>query len=305
MCPHYGQLWAADWRRVLFDNLGQLDRLTPGCPLPGSAAMLTVTAPGARPVWDPATGEIICDALPWDLAWCAHLGEHRCSGKTGCRVEPYKAADWNRTADARWSKMHRAAGTATRRRFGPGALVMLDRVIELQKRGVKHVHPVFLTTTPRQRQAVEFYAKWLSERSARYAFGFVDRKVEPKPGKSAAAYGSSYIVTGKKGKLTLQESVQHPSMRRSRVIWMTPKLTGLTGVTMRELRFRRFVWVRFGSMLALGGKWIDVARRLAEIERELGRPLTGDELASVTMGVLGTLRTTFAGEAGDDAAQTA
>jgi hypothetical protein len=68
---------------------------------------------------------------------------------------------------------------------------------------------------------------------------------------------------------------------------------------MRELRFRRFVWFRFGAMVAMGGEWIDVARRLAEVERELGRPLTGDELAAATMGALGTLRITVAGEEAD------
>jgi hypothetical protein len=301
MCPRYGQLWAGDWRRVLYDNLGRCDVLTPG-KLPAMAVMLAVTAPGARHVWNPATGEIICEGLPWDLAWCAHLGEHRCSGPLGCRVELVKAADWNRTADARWSKLHRAVAGWVRRRCGNDALVMLTRGLELQKRGVKHAHPVLLATTPRQRHAVELYAKRMSERAPFYGFGYVERKVKPQSCKGAAAYLSSYFVTGKKGKTTLQETVQHPAMRRSRLLWMTPKLTQATGVTMRELRFRRFVWFRFGSLLAMGGEWIDVARRLAEIERELGRPLTGDELAASTMAVLGTLRTTVAGEEPDCAA---
>ncbi len=74
---------------------------------------------------------------------------------------------------------------------------------------------------------------------------------------------------------------------------------------MRERGFRRFVWFRFGGMVAMGGGWIDVARRLAEVERELGRPLTGDELAAATMGALGTLRTVVVGEGADRAAQTA
>ncbi len=295
MCPRYGPLWAGDWRRVLFDNLGQCDSLTPG-KLPGQAVMLAVTAPGARHVWDPQTGEVICEGLPWDEGWCAHLGDHRHSGRLGCRVDPVKAADWNRTADARWSKLHRAAAGWVRRRYGADALVMLCRGLELQKRGVKHAHPVFLATTPRQRQAVEAYAQRLSERAPYYGFGYAERKVKPQPARGAAAYLSSYFVTGKKGKTTLQDTVQHPSMRRSRLLWMTPKLTQVTGVTMRELRFRRYVWFRFGTMLAMGGEWIDVARRLAEVERELGRPLTGDELGAVTMAVLGTLRTTVVGE---------
>jgi hypothetical protein len=304
MCPRYGPLWAGDWRRVLFDNLGRAGELTPGV-LPGLAVMLAVTAPGVRPVWDAATGEVICEGLPWDLAWCASLGEHRCSGKLGCRVDPFKAAAWNRTADARWSKLHRAVAGYVRRRCGNDSLVMLCRGLELQKRGVKHAHPVLLATTPRQRHAVEMYARRMSERAPHYGFGFAERKVNPQAAKGAAAYLSSYFVTGKRGKLTLQETVQHPAMRRSRLLWMTPKLTQLSGVTMRELRFRRFVWFRFGGMVAMGGGWIDVARRLAEVERELGRPLTGDELAAATMGALGTLRTVVVGEGADRAAQTA
>jgi hypothetical protein len=304
MCPHYGRLWAGDWQRVLFDNLGQCDSLTVG-KLPAMAVMLAVTAPGARPVWDGQTGEIICDGLPWELGWCAHLGDHRCSGAIGCRVDPVKAADWNRTADARWSKLHRAVAGWVRRRCGNDSLVMLTRGLELQKRGVKHAHPVLLATTPRQRHAVQLYAQRMSERAPHYGFGYVERKVKPQEGKGAAAYLSSYFVRGKGSKATLQDTVQHPAMRRSRLLWMTPKLTQLTGVTMRELRFRRFVWFRFGTLLAIGGEWIDVARRLAEIERELGRPLTGDELGACTMAVLGTLRTTVAGEEAGCATQTA
>jgi len=289
---------------VLFDNLGQIASLTAG-ELPGLAVMLAVTAPGTRPVWDSQTGEVICEGLPWDRAWCAHLGEHRCSGPSGCRVDRAKAAAWNRSADARWSKLHRATAGYVRRRYGNEALVMLCRGLEMQARGVKHAHPVLLATTPRQRRAVELYAKRLSERAPHYGFGYVERKVKPQEGKGSAAYLSSYLVTGTKGKATLQETVQHPAMRRSRLVWVTPKLTQLTGVTMRELRFRRFVWVRFGTLLAMGGEWVDVARRLAEVERELGRPLTGDELGACTMAVLGTLRTTVAGSEVGDAAATA
>lgn len=305
MCPRYGPLWAGDWRRVVFDNFRAADVLTPGCPLPAKAVMLAVTPPGARPIWDADTGEVICDGLPWDDDHCAHRGDHRHSGIDGCRVQPAAAVKWNETADRRWSRLHRAAATATRRLYGNDALRLLGRAIEIQKRGVKHFHPVLLATTPRQRTAVDFYRDYLARRAPYYGFGFVSEKVRPQETAGAAAYISSYLVVGKGGKATLQESVQHPAMRRSRLLWVNSLLTLSTGVTMRELRFRRFVWFRFGALLAMGGEWIDVARRLAEIERELGRPLTGDELGAATMAVLGTLRTTVAGEVAGCAAQTA
>jgi hypothetical protein len=48
-------------------------------------------------------------------------------------------------------------------------------------------------------------------------------------------------VTGGKGKEALQQSVLSPDMPRS-IIYVSTKLTQETGVTMRELRFRRFVF---------------------------------------------------------------
>ena len=56
-----------------------------------------------------------------------------------------------------------------------------------------------------------------------------------------AAYLSAYFVTGKKGKESLQESVMAQDMPRS-IIHVSTDLTQRSGVRMRELRFRRFVW---------------------------------------------------------------
>jgi hypothetical protein len=50
---------------------------------------------------------------------------------------------------------------------------------------------------------------------------------------------------------------------------------------MRELRFRRYVWVRFRGFAAAGGVWVDVARYLAEIERDRGIQLMGEEVAQL------------------------
>jgi hypothetical protein len=103
-----------------------------------------------------------------------------------------------------------------------------------------------------------------------YGFGYVDRKLERLSAKAAAAYLSSYFVTGKRGKVTLQESVLAHWMPRS-IVHISTRLTQRTGITMRELRFRRFVWARWGAVARAGH--IELARTLAQMERELGRDL--------------------------------
>lgn len=276
LCPRYGPIWAGDWRRVLFDNLGSLGEGQGG--VGGCAVMLALTAPGVEPVWDRDTGEIICEGMPWDASYCWHRGPHKHSGRDGCRVDPYRATAWNLTADARWSQLHRCVATAVRRKFGNDALVLLVRAKEMQKRGLIHWHPVLLATTPRQRAAVKAYRDLMAELAPRYGFGFVSQKLKPQSARAAAAYLSSYFIVGKQGKPELQESVTHAALRKGRILWMTPRLTQKTGVTMRELRFRRYVWVAYRQFATLGGDWIVLARRLAEVDRDRGRPLTGAEV---------------------------
>lgn len=275
-CPRYGPIWAGDWRRVLFENLGTLGEGQGG--VGGCAVMLAVTAPGSKPAWDRETGEVICDGIPWDESYCAGRGPHKHSGKLGCRAELYRATQWNMTADARWSVLHRRAATAVRRKYGKDALVLLVRAKELQKRGLIHWHPVLLATTPVQRAAVRAYRDLLAKWAPHHGFGFVSRMPEPRSAKSAAAYLSSYFIVGKRDKAQLQESVTHPALRRGRILWMAPKLTLKTGITMRELRFRRYVWMAYHEFAVLGGDWMVLARWLAEVDRDRGRPLTGAEI---------------------------
>lgn len=144
---------------------------------------------------------------------------------------------------------------------------MLARVFELQRRGVLHVHPVLAYSTPAERHAARLYVGHLQKWAPYYGFGFVERKLRPTSCRAAAAYLSSYFVTGKRGKLTLQESVRTPNMPRS-IVHVSTKLTQETGVTMRELRFRRFVW------------WI--ARRLS-CEADTARRLAGNMAAGLPL----------------------
>jgi hypothetical protein len=88
-------------------------------------------------------------------------------------------------------------------------------------------------------------------------------------------------VTGKKEKAQLQHTVQHPAMKRSRLLWVTPKLTTSTGVTMRELRFRRYVCARFRGLSVNGPAWLAFARRCAELEHERKSDLSPEEIGAL------------------------
>lgn len=67
-------------------------------------------------------------------------------------------------------------------------------------------------------------------------------------GGRAAASLSSYFVSGKGRKATLQENARNPHLPRM-LIWVSPALTGATGITMRNLRRCRHLWaVRMGFL---------------------------------------------------------
>jgi hypothetical protein len=217
-CPGYAPLWAGDQRRKLFENLAVYEG--------ESVVLLTVTAPGA-------------DQLPWDEDHCRPLGDHRHGGSLGCRVDPVAARDWNRSASDRWRRLHRRAYQAVCRHGV--RCTLLVRAFERQRRGVLHVHPVLGFATPAERHAANLYAGYLEQFAAHYGFGFTERRLRKLSAKAAAAYLSAYFVTGKKGKESLQQSVMAPDMPRS-IIHVSTALTQRSGVTMRELRFRRFVW---------------------------------------------------------------
>jgi hypothetical protein len=225
-CPEYGLIWAGDQRQKLFRNLEAVG---------GEIVLGAVTAPGEG-------------ALPWDEGVCSALGEHRHSGKLGCRVDARVACEWNESAPGRWRRLHRRAYESTVRQFGRGSVWMVARVWEMQMRGVLHVHPVLAYVTPRQRASARFYVERLSELAPQYGFGFVERKIKAQPSVNAAAYLSSYFVKGKRGKATLWESVRSERMPRS-IVHVSVKLTLQTGCTMRLLRLRRFVWFAWGVNL--------------------------------------------------------
>jgi hypothetical protein len=221
-CPEYGPVWAGDQRQKLFRNLEVLS---------GDILLSAVTAPGA-------------DELPWDESVCAALGEHKHSGKLGCRVDRVAARAWNDSAAERWRRLHRRAYQETVKRAGKGSVWLVARVWEMQARGVLHIHPVLAYGTARQMAGARLYVERLAELAPQYGFGFAERKVKPQPAQNAAAYLSSYFVKGRRGKETLWESARSPAMPRS-IVHVSVKLTMQTGCTMRVLRLKRaihYVW---------------------------------------------------------------
>jgi hypothetical protein len=253
-CPGYSHLWAGDTRRKLFANLDAY---------PGTDVVLgTVTAPGQ-------------DVLPWDREHCSVLGEHRCSGALGCRIDRERAAAWNKEAPAKWRDLHRAAYQRCQRaKLKPWLLV---RPWEMQHRGALHVHPVLAYGTARERHAARTYMRHLAELAPHYGFGYVDRKLEVMSKRAAAAYLSAYFVTGKNEKLSLQHSVTTHHMPRS-IVYVSTRLTMKSGITMRELRFRRYVWRVAPSWVQCG--YYTIAREIA-LGHQAGCPPTHEEILTM------------------------
>jgi hypothetical protein len=163
------------------------------------------------------------------------------------------AVAWNRDAPTMWRKLHRRAYQETVARVGPGSVVLLARVWEMQARGVLHVHPVLGYGTAAQMAGARAYLARLAELAPAYGFGFVDSKrerVKAMPAQNAAAYLSSYFVKGPRGKAALWESVRSTAMPRS-IIYVSTKLTMKTGCTMRTLRLKRALYFLWAASLPL------------------------------------------------------
>ena len=84
--------------------------------------------------------------------------------------------------------------------------------------------------------------------------------------KASAAYLSGYFVKGKRDKLSLTETVRSADMPRS-IVYVAPWLSRKSGWTMRSLRLKRFLWVRWGPtalhvMLKEGFRLDDLYRAL-------------------------------------------
>ena len=197
--------------------------------------------------------------MEWDEHRCRTLGPHEHSGRLGCRVRVSRAARWNESAAKRWRDLHRQAYQRCRREgLRPW---LLTRVWEIQKRGLLHVHPVFAYSTLEEKRGADRYLEHLAALRGRYGFGYVERKQRVREPRAAAAYLSSYFISGKGHKVSLEESVQSNWMPRS-IIHISTQLTTRSRVTMRSLRLRRYAWHLWGSI----------------IDQAIATPITVDEI---------------------------
>jgi hypothetical protein len=201
--------------------------------------IITVTGPGA-------------DRLPWDEDHCAHRRKHRHRGHLGCRVQERAAREWADTLTYRWKLLRDAARLATRRASIEPPLI-LERVWELQKRGVAHAHLIVPYGDVVERQAAQHFADELARLAPAHDFGFVDTRLRAFTATEAAKYLAAYLVgASTKRKASIVELAAAERERRRRPglggrlpampLWVSFRLTRATGVTMRSLRRARHLW---------------------------------------------------------------
>lgn len=241
-CLFCGPRWARDWQRVLAVNLDSLG---------GPVATIAITGPGA-------------DRLPWDEHYCrVERGRrpHKHSGLRGCRVQERALREWCDTLSYRWQLLRQAARVATKRELGMAPPWVLARVWEPQKRGVPHLHLVVPYGTFEERRAADVFRKHLARLVGTYDFGHVQGHLKPIEGREAARYVANYLAGRSGKKSSIRENIADPKLPRS-LLWLTPKLTRETLVTMRSLRRARHLWAWADGRceLPLFGTWEDGLR---------------------------------------------
>jgi hypothetical protein len=267
-CPVCGPRWARNWRQCMEANLTALGR---------PVTMIAITPPGA-------------DRLPWDRSRCRHRPGVRCSGKRGCRVQDRALREWCDTLTLRWGWLRRAARQAVKR-AGFEVPPILERVWEPQKRGTPHLHLVMPFGAAKEPAAVQRFAEELSRLAPDYDFGHVDRgrlvegerRLQPIAGAEAARYLAHYLTGRSRKKASIRDNIADPRLPRS-LIWLAPRLTRITGCTMRRLRYVRWAFAGLAGRVdapprlrgqelvdvALAMVWVHAgARARAPTEREL------------------------------------
>jgi hypothetical protein len=219
-----GPRWARDWQRVLGINLeaAGVDVTT-----------IAITAPGK-------------DRLPW-----ACTKNHKHEGTKGCRCQERPLREWCETLPYRWRLLRQAARLRVKRELGIAPPELYCRVWEPQKRGAPHVHLVVPFGTGRDKVIAWAYLRALRDLAPHYDFGDVQKRrakngrkgpdLQPITGREASRYLANYLTGRTDKKHSIRENISDPRLPRS-LLWLTPKLTRETLVTMRTLRRARHLW---------------------------------------------------------------
>jgi hypothetical protein len=226
-CPAYSSIWAGDTLRKIRENLRAYG---------GQAAMVTLTAPG------------VDAGLVWDRSICSHPAGVKCSGPRGCRVVAEAAEQWNDLSRAQWRKLNRVCKLRADRRLeelgydGP-RFGLLCYEWEFQQRGVWHLHIVLGLETALERAWAHEYVMAMQELAPMYLYGNLDAKPlkRPRPAEQCAGYIAKYL-TKRRGDGTFEVTETVTAAGRTLLNYVSRKLTGRTGCTMRALRNARLVW---------------------------------------------------------------
>jgi hypothetical protein len=188
---------------------------------------------------------------------------------------------WNRSAAARWRRLHRAAAQRVRRDRGL-QLTLVAWTWEYQRRGALHKHAVVGTQTAAELAGAHAYVAALDDLREAHGFGFVDRgrrksgshvrHLEIIPSQRAARYVAKYLSPLDKNtkKPTLSETVTRPDVPPL-VAYVSRTMTAQTGMTMRYLRWRRKAYMlKLPPIHPVTGELLDsvMARGQADEMRE-------------------------------------
>jgi hypothetical protein len=212
----------------------------------GNVILAAVTAPGAD------------EGLPWDPDRCLVAGEHRHGGNYGCRVVRDLADEWNESASERYARMWKAASIEAdrwfrRRGYGGRLPRRVANAWAPQQRGVWHVHEALPAKSPHELQWSRMVVRFMARNARRYGWGNVDRN----PLRQAAAgvgrdgtLAARYLARNTAGYLAENSGGVVLPGRRLRS-YVSRRLTRETGVTMRNLRRVRYLFVVVRERLPL------------------------------------------------------
>jgi hypothetical protein len=114
---------------------------------------------------------------------------------------------------------------------------------EFQQRGVWHIHLVLGLETALERAWAHEYVKAMDELSPRYLYGTLHSAAirRPRPAENCAGYIAKYL-TKRNADGTFEVTETVTASGRTLLNYVSRKLTGRTGCTMRALRNARLIW---------------------------------------------------------------